>query len=142
TPSVTSPVFDLGLTSTRCQGAGNVTYNATSSNQTSLTYTLDGISLAGGNTIDANTGIVTYSAGWSGTSRVTAIATGCSGPKSTIHTITITPTVGLPMFTLGASSVRCQTASTIIYSATSTNSTGMTYALDATSLSFGNSINP
>jgi uncharacterized repeat protein (TIGR01451 family) len=142
TPSVTSPVFDLGLTSTRCQGTGNVTYNATSSNQTSFTYTLDGISLAGGNTIDANTGIVTYAAGWSGTSRVTAIATGCSGPKSTIHTITITPTVGLPVFTLGASSVRCQSASTVIYSATSTNSTGMTYALDATSLSFGNSINP
>ena len=142
TPSVTTPVFDLGTSSTRCQGAGVVTYNATASYQTSLTYTLDGISLAGGNTIDANTGNVTYAPGWSGTSRVTAIVTGCSGPKSTIHTITVTPTVGLPTFILGANSVRCQTASTIIYNATSTNSTGITYTLDATSLSFGNTINP
>ncbi|MCP9766263.1 SdrD B-like domain-containing protein [Lacihabitans soyangensis] len=142
TPSVTTPVFDLGATSTRCQGAGVVTYNATASYQTSLTYTLDGISLAGGNSIDANTGAVTFAPGWNGTSRVTAIVTGCSGPKSTIHTITVTPTVGFPIFTLGANSVRCQTASTIIYNATSTNSTGITYALDATSLSFGNAINP
>lgn len=141
TPSVTSPVFDLGLTSTRCQGAGTVTYTATASNQTSLTYTLDGISLAGGNTIDANTGIVSYSAGWSGTSRVTASATGCNGPKTTIHTITITPTVGLPIFTLGANSVRCKSASTLVYGATATNSTGMSYSLDASSLLFGNTIN-
>ncbi|OYU65331.1 MAG: hypothetical protein CFE22_14410 [Cytophagaceae bacterium BCCC1] len=142
TPSVTSPIFNLGLTSTRCQGAGNVTYNATSSNQTSLIYTLDGISLAGGNSIDANTGTVTFSAAWNGTSRVTAIATGCNGPKSTIHTITVTPTVGLPIFALGSNSVRCQGASTVIYTSTSTNSTGITYSLDATSLSFGNTINP
>ena len=141
TASVTSPVFSLGLTSTRCQGAGNVTYTATASNQTSLTYTLDGISLAGGNTIDANTGIVTYSAGWSGTSRVTATASGCNGPKTTIHTITITPTVGLPIFTLGANSVRCKSASTLVYGANASNSTGMSYSLDASSLLFGNTIN-
>lgn len=141
TTSVSNPVFTLGLTSTRCQGAGTVTYTATASNQTSLTYTLDGISLAGGNTIDANTGIVNFSAGWNGTSRVTASATGCNGPKTTIHTITITPTVGLPIFTLGANSVRCKSASTLVYGATATNSTGMSYSLDASSLLFGNTIN-
>jgi uncharacterized repeat protein (TIGR01451 family) len=141
TPSVTTPVFALGSSSVRCQGAGVLVYTATASNQTSLTYSLDPISLAGGNTIDANTGTVTFSAGWNGTSRVTAVATGCSGPKSAIHTITVTPTVGLPIFTLGANSVRCQGATTITYSATSTNSTGMSYALDATSMAFGNTIN-
>ncbi|HLO46470.1 MAG TPA: SdrD B-like domain-containing protein [Leadbetterella sp.] len=141
TPSVTTPVFDFGASSVRCQGTNVITYNATASYQTSLTYSLDPISLAGGNTIDANTGTVTFSNGWNGTTRVTAVATGCSGPKSAIHTITVTPTVGLPIFTLGANSVRCQGANTITYTATSTNSTGITYALDATSLAFGNSIN-
>ncbi|MCP9754658.1 DUF11 domain-containing protein, partial [Lacihabitans sp. CCS-44] len=141
TPSVTNPVFGMGSTSIRCQGVGSVQYTATSTNETSLTYNLDGLSLAGGNTIDANTGVVTYSAGWSGTTRITAVATGCSGPKSTIHTVTVTPTVGLPIFSLGTASIRCQVASTILYTATSTNSTSISYALDGASLTFGNTIN-
>ena len=37
--------------------------------------------LAGGNTINASTGAVTYAAGWSGTSIITATATGCNGPQ-------------------------------------------------------------
>ncbi|MDP1816062.1 MAG: SdrD B-like domain-containing protein [Leadbetterella sp.] len=141
TPSVSSPIFGMGLTSIRCQGAGTVQYLATSTNQTSLTYSLDGLSIAGGNSIDANTGIVTYSAGWSGTTKITAVATGCNGPKSTIHTVTVTPTVGLPIFSLGATSVRCQGATTTLYTATSTNSTSISYALDGASLTFGNTIN-
>ena len=141
TPSVTNPIFSIGTTSIRCQGAGTVQYTATSTNETSLSYSLDGLSLAGGNTIDANTGIVTYSVGWSGTTRITAVATGCSGPKSTIHTVTVTPTVGFPVFPTGGSSVRCQGAYTTSYSATSTNSTSITYTLDGTSLTFGNTIN-
>ena len=37
---------------------------------------LDATSLAAGNTINAATGTVTYVAGWSGTSTITAQATG------------------------------------------------------------------
>ena len=36
--------------------------------------------LAGGNTINSSTGDVTYVAGWSGTSTITASAAGCNGP--------------------------------------------------------------
>ena len=66
--SVTTPVFTSGSVSLRTQAAGTVTYTATASNTTGLTYTLDAGSLALGNTINATTGAVTYAAGWSGTS--------------------------------------------------------------------------
>ena len=141
TPTVGTPVFTLGATSTRCQGAGTVTYTATATNNTGITYSLDAASITGGNTINSSTGDVTYVAGWSGTSTITASATGCSGPKTSTHTVTITPTVGTPVFTLGATSTRCQGAGTVTYTATATNNTGITYSLDAASITGGNTIN-
>ena len=62
TPDVGTPIFTLGATSTRCQGAGAVTYTATATDNTGITYTLDATSIAGGNSIDAFTGEVTYAA--------------------------------------------------------------------------------
>ena len=139
--TVGATTFTLGATSVRCQGAGTVTYTANASNNTGITYTLDAASLTGGNTINAATGAVTYVAGWSGTSAITATASGCNGPTTATHTVTITPTVGTPVFTLGAASTRCQGPATVSYAATSTNTTGITYTLDATSTAGGNSIN-
>ena len=141
TPTVGTPVFTLGASTTRCQGANSVTYTATATNNTGITYTLDATTLGGGNTINASTGAVTYVAGWTGSSTITATATGCNGPSTSIHSVTTTPTVGLPVFASGATSTRCQGAGPVTYTATSTNSTGMTYTLDATSTSGGNSIN-
>ncbi|MCO5230462.1 MAG: tandem-95 repeat protein [Chitinophagales bacterium] len=135
-------VFNLGASSTRCQGAGTVTYTATAANSSSITYTLDATSLAAGNTINASTGAVTYVAGWSGTSTITATASasGCTD-KTATHTVTVTPTVSSPVFNLGASSDRCSSAGTVSYTATASNSTGITYSLDASSIAGGNSIN-
>jgi len=141
TPSVGTPVFTLGTTSNRCQGAGTVTYTATATNTTAITYSLDASSLTGGNSINSSTGAVTYVAGWSGASTITASASGCNGPATASHTVTITPTVGTPAFTIGATSTRCQGAGTVTYTATASNSTGITYSLDLTSLTGGNSIN-
>jgi hypothetical protein len=141
TPTVGIPVFTLGATSTRCQGAGTVTYGATATNSTGITYSLNAASLTGGNTINAATGAVTYVATWSGTSIITASAAGCNGPRTATHTVTITPTVGTPVFTLGATSTRCMLAGTVTYTATATNSTGINYTLDAASLAAGNTIN-
>ena len=89
--TVEPPVFELGPTSERCQIAGNVTYTATAVNAISITYTLDVASLNFGNTINSSTGQVTYAANWSGTSTITATATGCGVPASSIHTVTILP---------------------------------------------------
>ncbi len=86
----------LGATSTRCQGAGPVTYTATATNNTGLSYSLDAASITGGNSINTSTGAVTYLAGWTGTSTITVTATGCNGPSTATHTVTITPTVGTP----------------------------------------------
>lgn len=85
------PLFILGTTSIRCQSAGNVAYTASAINAISITYTLDVASLTAGNTINSTTGQVTYLAGWSGTSIITATATGCGVPVSSAHTVTILP---------------------------------------------------
>ena len=142
TPLVGTPSFALGTTSTRCQGAGTVNYNASVNSTSGITYTIDNASTSAGNIINASSGDVTYVATWSGTTTITASAAGCSGPRTATHTVTVTPTVGVPVFALGASSARCQSAGTINYSATATNSTGITYSLDPTSAGAGNTINP
>jgi hypothetical protein len=138
---VTTPVFTLGATSTRCQGAGTVTYTATASNTTGITYSLNAAAISGGNSINATTGVVTYVAGWTGATTITASAAGCAGPLTAVHTVTITPTVSVPTFTLGTSSTRCQGAATIAYIASATNTTGITYSIDATSIAGGVTIN-
>jgi hypothetical protein len=84
----------MGATSTRCQGAGTVTYTATATNNTGITYILDAASLAVGNTIVASTGAVTYIAGWVGVSLITASATGCNGPSIASHLATTNPRPG------------------------------------------------
>ncbi|MDP2336943.1 MAG: hypothetical protein Q8N05_10950, partial [Bacteroidota bacterium] len=90
TPTVIINAFSPA-TSIRCQGSGTVTTTTTASNSTGITYSLDAASLAGGNTIVAATGAVTYSAGWSGTTTITASATGSDGPATAIHTVTVNP---------------------------------------------------
>ena len=141
TPSVGTPVFTMGSSSSRCQGSGTVTYNASATNATGITYSLDAASLAGGNSINTSNGKVTYVNGWNGTSIITATATGCNGPVSSTHTVTVTPSVGTPVFTLGSSSTRCLGSSTIIYDATASDATGITYSLDLASRLGGNTIN-
>ncbi|MCX6247800.1 MAG: T9SS type A sorting domain-containing protein [Bacteroidetes bacterium] len=94
TPTVGVPVFTLGATSTRCQGAGTVTYTATATNNTGITYILDAASLAAGITINGATGAVTYTAGWVGVSMITATATGCNGPSTAFHLATTNPRPG------------------------------------------------
>ena len=141
TPTVGTPSFSGGATSIRCQGAGNVTYTANATNTTGITYTIDGASITGGNAIGLNSGVLTYSPTWSGTTTITASAAGCSGPKTTTHTVTVTATVGTPVFVKGAQSTRTQSSGTDTYTANATQNTGITYTLDAASLAGGNTIN-
>ena len=83
TASAGVPVFTLGATSQRCAGAGTVSYVATSANSTGIVYALDPASLAAGNTINTSTGLVTYTASWSGISTITATASGCFNVSAT-----------------------------------------------------------
>jgi hypothetical protein len=126
--NVSTPVFTLGATSIRCQGAGTVTYTATATNTTGISYSLDNLSTTGGNSIDALTGQVTFSANWSGTTIITASAAGCNGPKTAIHTVTVTPTVGAPVFIIG-SETTCQNSDDEQYTASATNSTSVSYSV-------------
>lgn len=98
--SVASPEFTLGSSSTRCDGAGKITYAATAANSTSIAYFLDGVSIAAGNTINSFTGEVTYTPEWKGTSTITVTAQGPNGPKSSTHTATTYGPVSTPSFIL------------------------------------------
>ncbi|MDQ6527943.1 gliding motility-associated C-terminal domain-containing protein [Flavobacterium sp. LHD-85] len=104
-PNVTIAPFSAA-TSTRCQGAETITKTTTASNSTGITYNLDSASSAGGNTINSTTGAVTYVAGWSGTTTITASAAGCNGPVTTTHTVT---TNALPTATISGNLTACST---------------------------------
>jgi len=86
---VATPIFSAGAASTRCQGAGSQVYNATATNSTGITYSINTTSIQA--VIDATTGEVTFSPLFTGTAVITATAAGCS-PKTATHTITITST--------------------------------------------------
>ncbi len=135
--NVGTPVFTLGSTSSRCQGAGNVTYTATATNANGITYSLDAASIAGGNTISATTGVVTYKSTWNGTSTITATATGCTGPKSATHTVT----TDIPPSISASATPTCVGApygtGTITVTATA-GSTPSTYTLNGGSSQSGN----
>ncbi|MGL2987211.1 beta strand repeat-containing protein, partial [Flavobacterium sp. RSSA_27] len=95
TPAVIINPFSP-TTSTRCQGSGTETRTTTALNTTGITYNLDAASIIGGNSIDSVTGAVTYAAGWSGTTTITASAAGCGGPVTTTHVVTINSTPTAP----------------------------------------------
>ncbi|MCX6243595.1 MAG: T9SS type A sorting domain-containing protein [Bacteroidetes bacterium] len=71
---------------------------------------------------------------------ITPVAYGCNGPTITA-TVLVNPSIGIPVFVLGPTSTRCQGIATVTYTATSVNSTGISYTLDAASLAAGNTIN-
>jgi CshA-type fibril repeat protein len=127
-PEIESPIFTLGSSSSRCQGAGSLSYTATSTHSTSISYSLDATSLAAGNTINASTGTVTYVAGWSSTSIITATAFGCKGPKTSIHTVTHIATAAMPSFSSYESN-RCSGASSVVYTATAVGAVSYTYSI-------------
>ena len=140
TATVGTPTFAMGSSSTRCQGAGTTVYTANATSSTAITYSLVTTPSDPTTTIVSSTGSVTFSAGFSGTATITASAAGCNGPKMASHVVTVTATVGTPVFTLGSTSTRCQSAGNVGYSATATTNTGIIYTLDATTTAAGNSI--
>ncbi len=88
-PTVEPPVFAAGPESFHCQGVPSVTYTATAAHSVSLSYDLDAASMAAGITLDTATGTVSFPSAWYGTSVITAKATGCGGPKTAQHTVTV-----------------------------------------------------
>lgn len=50
-------------------------------------------------------------------------------PVNNTASITLTPSVGVPIFASGASSTRCQSGSTITYTANASNTTGISYSV-------------
>ena len=91
------PVFALGASSSICSGSAPITYTATATNSFTLTYSLDAASLAAGNTINTGTGQVTFAPAWTGTSQITATATGCGIPTQAIHNVIVNQSPGVTL---------------------------------------------
>jgi len=144
TPTVGTPTAITVSTGSQptCQltnGTTTTTYSSTATNNTGFNWSL---SNPAAGSIGASTGIMTWANGFSGSVNIQVTANGCNGPSAqVVRTVTITPTVGTPVFTLGATSSRCKGAEIVLYSATATNTTGITYTLDAASALAGNTIN-
>lgn len=84
-----TPVFSLGASSGKCIGEEKRVYDATATNATGMTYSLDTASLTNGLTLFSDIGSVTFPETFSGIAIVTATASGCGGPISSEHTITV-----------------------------------------------------
>jgi len=82
-----APVFNSALSTQRCTGADTITYAATSANADSITYSISNTGTGTQPTINPATGEVTYAANWSGTSTITATATGCSTTASSTYVV-------------------------------------------------------
>ncbi len=129
TPDVGTPAFTLGGTSTRCQGLSTINYGASATNTTGITYSLDGASIGGGNTINASTGDVTFAAGWIGTSTITASAAGCNGPSLASHDVT---TIASPTALISLSPDPTCDGDALLITVTLTGSTPNDFAFDIT----------
>lgn len=117
------PVFALGPTSNNCKGGAPVTFTASVTNAFALTYTLDAASLAAGNTINSTTGQVTFVPTWTGTSQITAKATGCGAPSTAIHTVVTNPSPSVSLV-VSPSTAICE-GSSVTLTATSSGGTVM-----------------
>jgi hypothetical protein len=137
--AITTPTFILGSSSTRCKSAGTVTYSASSTNASSIVYSLNSTSLAAGNTINSSTGQVTYTNTFSGTSTITATAYGCGGPLTATHTVTTTSFEAYPLY--GTVHQRCQESEARSYGIYTSNADSVVYTLDNESIITGLFIN-
>jgi len=120
-PSVGTPVFALGSSSTICQGAQSITYTATAANNTGLVYSIDAASQAGGNSINPSTGQVTYTDGWTGTTIITATASGCNGPVIAQHTAIINAVLAASVSISASPSGPACSGSLVTFTATALN---------------------
>jgi len=130
TPPVSTPTFSAGAT-TLCVGAIS-TYTASATNSTGIVYSIVG---GVGASINPSTGAVSNVTG-NFTVRATATGT-CGSPTTADRVVTVTPTVGTPTFSAGATTL-C-TGGTSTYAASASNSTGITYSIVG---GVGASINP
>ncbi len=134
-PSAATSGGDVSI----CAGGNSGTVSASSAGNVIDWY------VSGSATTPLISGSNTYTSSSAGTYYAEARnnSTGCVSSSRTPVTLTISssPAVGTPSFTLGASSIRCQGGGVISYAASATNSTGIHYSLDSTSILAGSTVN-
>ncbi|MFT3750892.1 MAG: gliding motility-associated C-terminal domain-containing protein [Agriterribacter sp.] len=123
TPSVGLPVFTAGTGSSRCQDTGRITYTASASNTTGITYSLSPLSAG---SINALTGEVIWNQSFSGNATISASAAGHNGPSVSQHAVTVTAT---PVASISYGGIPyCKTGSVAV---TLTGQTGGTFSATA-----------
>jgi len=127
--NVSNLLFNSGLTSSRCMGAGTDTYLATATNTTGIVYSLSPLSAG---LINASTGQLTWSASFSGTATITATAKGCE-EKTENFVVTVNPP---PSLTVGSDPEICQGYNTAQLSYTNPVNNPTTYSISWVSSGF------
>lgn len=85
-PAATTPVFVSGDSSTRCQATETISYTATSTHATNISYSINPVAAG---SINNNTGEVSWNSSFSGTAWIQATATGCNGLVSHSHKVNV-----------------------------------------------------
>jgi len=114
--NVGTPSFTAGPTSI-CQDAANSTYTATATNTSGITYS---VSPVGAGTINSTTGVMDWSASFSGAAIITASAAGCNGPTTNTRNVTVNPNLAASVSIAATSSIICPSTS-VTFTATPTN---------------------
>jgi hypothetical protein len=113
-------------------GTTTTTYTTTATNATGFIWSLSNPSAG---SIDASTGVITWSSGFYGSANIQVKAEGCIGPSAQVaRTVNVTRAVGTPTaITVSAGTEpTCRLTSgtvTTTYSTTATNSTGLLWSL-------------
>ncbi len=135
TPTVGTPTAITTSGDPACQltnGTTTTTYSTTATNNTGFNWSLSS-ALAGA--INAGTGVMTWTNGFSGSVDIQVTASGCNGPSSMVkRTVNITPTVGTPTAITAVGEPTCQLTNgttTTAYSTTATNNTGFNWSLSS-----------
>lgn len=127
-PLTGATIFTAGATEL-CKDSPDETYTATAANSTSIGYSVLPVSAG---TIDANTGVMSWSNGFAGTATITATSTGLCGITTADRVVTVYPNnPGTPGTITGTTSV-CQGQTGVAYSISAvTNATNYVWTVPA-----------
>ena len=129
-PGVGVPSIPTGPT-VLCQASASSTYSSTAANASSYTWSM---SPSAAGSINTSSGVVTWLPAYAGTATISVTATGCNGtsaPNSV--SVSITPTVGVPVAPSGPSTLNYGSAPSVFSSSGASNATSYTWSVSPAS---------
>jgi gliding motility-associated-like protein len=111
-------------------GSTTTTYSTTASNSTGFNWSINNGSAG---SIDASSGLMKWSNGFSGSVDIQVTASGCGGPSpQVIRSVFVTPAVGNPSTPSPSATTICEGSANTSYTTSATNATSYTWSVTGT----------